>query len=132
MLSQVGTSSRSQPSSAAFAISQRTPDTRTGVVSVEGELDIATAPSLKWALVDLVETAHNRLVVDLSLATFMDSTALGVLVGVQRRLDAGARMAIVCERANVMRIFEFSGMDGVFVIFPTLDEALAYAREDPA
>lgn len=58
----------------------------------------------------------------------MDSTALSVLVGVKRRLDDGGRLAIVCTRTNVLDIFEFSGMDGVFAIFQTLDEALAYAR----
>jgi anti-sigma B factor antagonist len=123
---------RSQPSSTAFGIFQRKLDTRTSVISVEGELDLATAPSLKWMLVDSLQTGSSRLVVDLSLATFMDSTALGVLVGVTRRLDAGARLAIVCAHPNVLKIFEFSGLDGAFAIFPTLAEALAYARGNEA
>jgi len=111
-----------------FGIEQRELDARTVVISVQGELDLTTAPRLKWMLVDSLQTGHSQLVVDLSLATFMDSTALGVLVGVKRSLDAGARLAIVCTRANVLMIFEFSGLDGVFAIFPTLDEALSYAR----
>jgi anti-sigma B factor antagonist len=58
----------------------------------------------------------------------MDSTALGVLVGVNRSLDVGARLAIVCVHPNVLKIFELSGMDGTFTIYPTLDEALAHVR----
>jgi anti-sigma B factor antagonist len=81
---------------------------------------------LKWTLIDSLNAGHSQLVVDLSETTFMDSTALGVLIGVNRNLDAGARLAIVCTRSNVLMIFELAGMDGAFEIFPTLDEALAY------
>jgi anti-anti-sigma factor len=77
---------------------QRKLDTRTSLVSVEGELDLFTAPSLKRALVDALEAGSSRFVVDLSLTTFIDSTTLGVLVGVTRRLEDGARLAIVCSR----------------------------------
>lgn len=98
------------------------------MISVEGDLDLSTAPRLKWMLVDSLEMGESRLVVDLSLATFIDSTALSVLVGVTRKLEVDARLAIVCVRPNVLKIFEFSGLDGMFAIFPTLDEALAYTR----
>jgi anti-sigma B factor antagonist len=83
-------------------------------------------------LLDALHAGSSRLVVDLSLVTFLDSTTLGVLVGITRRLEEGARMAIVCTRPNVLRIFEFSGLDGTFAIFSTLDEALVHARGDEA
>jgi anti-sigma B factor antagonist len=122
----------SQPSPPTFGIFQRKLDTHTSVISVEGELDLSAAPRLKWMLIDALEAGHSELVVDLSLATFIDSTALSVLVGVTRRLDVGARLVIVCARLSVLRIFEFAGLDGAFAIFPTLDEALAYAPEHEA
>jgi anti-sigma B factor antagonist len=128
MLSRVKTSNPPDPSSIAFGISQSDLDGRTTIVSVEGELDLSTAPRLKWMLVDALEAGQDRLVLDLSLATFMDSTALGVLVGVNRALDDDGRLAIVCARPNVLKIFEFAGMDGAFSIFPQLEEALAYTR----
>jgi anti-anti-sigma factor len=62
----------------------------------------------------------------------MDSTALSVLVGVNRSLDVGARMAIVCVNANVLKIFELSGMDGAFAIYPKLDQALAHVQGNAA
>ena len=123
---------RSQPDSTAFAIFEHRRDARTSVIAVEGELDLATASSLKGMLLSALHAGADRLIVDLSLATFMDSTALGVLVGVSRRLDADARLAIVCARPNVLKIFELAGLDGMFAIFPTLDEALAHTREDEA
>lgn len=112
--------------SVSFAITARELDERTSAVAVEGELDLTTAPRLKWMLVDAIQGGRTRLVLDLSLTTFMDSTALGVLVVVNRNLEAGAAMAIACPNPNVLRIFELSGMDGAFAIFTTFDEALAH------
>jgi anti-sigma B factor antagonist len=128
MLSRVDIFNRLQSTSRPFGVFRRELDKRTSVVSVEGELDLATAPRLKWMLIDALEAGNDKLVVDLSLTTFMDSTALGVLVGVNRRLGVDAQMTIICPRSTVLKIFEFSGLDGMFVIFSTVDEALAYTR----
>lgn len=125
------TSNSAQLSSRPFGISAREPVPDTSIVAIEGELDLSAAPRLKWMLVDLLESGRTRLVVDLSLASFMDSTALGVLLGVKRRLEGEARLAIVCARPNVLKIFEFAGVDGAFAIFPTLDEALAHVQGPP-
>jgi anti-anti-sigma factor len=117
----------------AFGIAQRELDERTSVISLEGELDLSTAPQLKWMLLDSLEAGHSQIVIDLTLCSFMDSTALGVLIVVNRSLAAGVRLAIVTEHANVLKIFELSGMDGMFAIFPTLADALARpARADVA
>jgi len=123
---------RTPANATPFGILQRKLDAHTSLITVEGELDLFTAPSLKQMLVDALHAGSSRLVVDLSLVTFIDSTTLGVLVGVTRRLEDGARLAIVCVRPNVRKIFEFSGLDGTFAIFATLDEALAHARGDEA
>jgi anti-sigma B factor antagonist len=108
----------------AFGIAQRELDERTSVISFEGELDLSSAPQLKWKLLDSLEAGRRLIVVDLSLCTFMDSTALGVLIGAQRSLTAGVRLAVVTEHASILRIFELAGMDGAFAIFPTLADAL--------
>lgn len=132
MLSGTDTSNRSQPTNTALGIISRELDARTSIVTIEGELDLARAPSFKGAMFDALESGHDQLVVDLSPTTFMDSTALGVLVGVDRSLDVGARLAIACAHPNLLKIFELSGIDGTFAIFPTLDEALAHARAHAA
>jgi len=117
-----------------FATSQRQLDERTRVLSVEGELDLASAPNLKWALADALGDGTSQFVVDLSGVRFIDSTALGVLVGAHRSLDSGVRMAIVCTHPDVLNIFELTGLDATFDIFKNLDDALAHARggADPA
>ena len=117
-----------QASPPNFGIIQSDADDATSVVSVEGELDLSTAPRLKWMLVDALAAGRKALLIDLSGTTFMDSTALGVLVAVNRTLEEGSRLVIVCARPNVLKIFELSGMEGVFTILPTLEEALEFTR----
>lgn len=114
-------------SASAFAISQREVDERTSVITVEGELDLSTAPRLKWALIDSLESGLSRLVLDLSQVTFMDSTALGVLVVLNRRPELESPLTIVCPAGDVRHVFELAGLDGAFTMRASLHEALAGA-----
>jgi anti-sigma B factor antagonist len=128
MLSPSELGDRSVPDANAFAIVEQRPDDHTVVIACDGELDLSTAPQLKWRLVAALEGGRTAIVVDLGQLTFMDSTALGVLVGVRRSLDVGARLAIVCTHPGVLNIFQISGLDGAFDIFATREEALASVR----
>jgi anti-sigma B factor antagonist len=123
-----GDASGSNPGKLKFAISQRQIDDRASVLSVEGELDLASAPNLKWALADVLAEGCRQLVLDLTRVTFIDSTALGVLVGAHRNLNDGVRLAIACAHPDVLNIFELTGLDATFDIFPSFDDALAHAR----
>jgi anti-sigma B factor antagonist len=129
MLSSVRARGPREPTYARFGITERKLDDVTVMIAVQGELDLATAPRLKWPLVDAIDSGARVLVVDLGGVTFMDSTALGVLIGIRRSLKLGSRLAIVCTDAAVLKIFEISGLDAVFQIFPTFDEALSYASQ---
>ena len=132
MLSSVRPGGSRQPTHARFGITERKLDEASVLIAVEGELDLATAPRLKWPLVDAMDAGARVLIVDLSRVTFMDSTALGVLIGVRRTLKLGSRLAIVCTDAEVLKIFEISGLDAVFQIFRTFDEAQSYATQGMA
>lgn len=113
-----------------FDVSESLLDEETAVIAVQGELDLATAPRLKWPLVDALDAGRRRLVVDLAGVSFMDSTALGVLIGVRRSLRPEARMAIVCTHPDVLRIFEISGLDLAFEIVSTRQAALSFVRQE--
>ena len=116
------------PNGVSFLITRRELADDTSLLSVEGDLDLASAPSLKWALADLQSAGRRHVVVDLAKVSFIDSTALGVLVGAQRGLDPGVKLAIACAEENVLRIFELTGLDGMFEIVPTLQDALGYVQ----
>lgn len=111
---------------APFMVLARQHDAATTVIAVEGELDLSSAPRLKWMMMDALEADRSRLVVDLSDASFMDSTGLGVLIGVNKRLTPGEQLLIVCPPGVVRQVFEFSGTDGAFAIFSTLEAALVH------
>jgi anti-sigma B factor antagonist len=109
-----------------FSVSAERLDGDAGVVRVSGEVDMYTAPQLKESLLSLIEQGTSRVVVDLSAVTFIDSTALGVLIGGVRRVHAlDGAMALVVTGRPVQRVLSITGLDRVFGIHSTLDEALA-------
>ena len=96
------------------------------VIDVQGEIDISTAPRLRELLIDLVSTGSYQLVVNLDQVGFLDSTGLGVLVGARKRAtEHEGALAIVCTRPNIVRLLDITGLDKVFPVFPSLDQALA-------
>ena len=96
-------------------------------VSVAGEVDLATAPELKEALGEVVSSGASGVLVDLSNATFIDSTTLGVLMGAVKRLrPAGGELVIACHDPNIRKIFEITLLDRIFEIYPTSDEAIRH------
>jgi anti-sigma B factor antagonist len=101
-------------------------DDATYVISLTGEVDLYTAPEFKQQLLDVISEGGKDVVVDFSDTTFIDSTTLGVLVGGVKRLRAQeGRLSLVCSDRNITKIFEITGLDRVFTIYPTRDEALA-------
>jgi anti-sigma B factor antagonist len=114
----------STPIPIAFAISEPRRDGHTVALAVEGELDLATAPRLKAALDEIPPDEQRALVIDLSGVTFIDSTALRLLVAAQQRWHPSSPLAIVSENENVLRIFKIAGLELSFEIFASLEEAL--------
>jgi anti-sigma B factor antagonist len=97
----------------------------TFVVALTGEVDLYTAPELKSELLRLVAEGPNRIVVDLTGATFVDSTTLGVLLGAVKRLRLiGGELVIVCADLNIRRILSITLLDRAFTIYDTLGDAL--------
>jgi anti-sigma B factor antagonist len=109
-----------------FYIEDQEVDTETHVIALGGEVDLYTAPEFKERLLQLIEGGKSRVVVDLSKATFIDSTTLGVLVGGVKRLrPSGGSLALVCSDPNIIKIFEITGLDRVFPIHESRDDALS-------
>ena len=98
------------------------------VIALTGEVDLYTAPEFKQQLLEVIAHGGKDVVVDFTKTTFIDSTTLGVLVGGVKRLRAqDGRLSLVCSDRNITKIFEITGLDRVFTIHPTRDEALAKA-----
>jgi len=112
-----------------FAVEQRTEKDVT-VVTIRGEIDVFTSPKLREKLLDIIDGDGARhLVVDLSEVTFLDSTGLGVLVGIYHRLRArDGTMSFVGANDRVRRVFHVTQLTKIFVLHPSLEDAIA-ARE---
>ena len=95
------------------------------VVALGGEVDLYTAPELKQSLQRLVNQGATKLVIDMTETTFIDSTTLGVLLSIVKRVrPEGGSVVLVCPDRNVKRIFEITLLDRVFGIVDTRNEAL--------
>ncbi len=82
------------------------------VLTVAGEIDLATAPQLAACLVD---AADRDVAVDLSAVTFLDSSGLSALVAGSRAVAAGGHvLRTFGERDTILRVLEISGLDAVF------------------
>jgi len=93
-------------------------------VTLEGEVDVYTAPRLKEELTKVLERGCVSVIIDLEKVSFIDSSGLGVLVGALRRArEKGGAVRIVCTRDSVLKIFRITGLDKVFPIFSDASEA---------
>jgi len=96
------------------------------VISLAGEADLYTAPEFKQQLLEVIGQGGKDVVVDFSNTAFIDSTTLGVLVGGVKRLRANdGQLSPVCSDRSIMKIFEITGIDREFTIYPSRDEAVA-------
>ena len=103
------------------------------VISLAGEVDLYTAPEFKQQLLEVIAQGGRQVVVDFTDATFIDSTTLGVLVGGVKRLRTkDGELSLVCSDRNIAKIFEITGLDRVFAIYRTRDEALAALEPQPS
>lgn len=96
------------------------------VVHVAGEIDVYTAPVLRERLDGYISAGRHDLLVDLGGVTFMASTGLGVLVGRLKLVRAAnGTLRLVCSSERILSVFSITGLDKVFQIFPSVDDALA-------
>jgi anti-sigma B factor antagonist len=96
------------------------------VISLAGEVDLYTAPEFKQQLLEVIGHGGKHVIVDFTDTTFIDSTTLGVLVGGVKRLRTNdGQLSLVCNDRNITKIFEITGLDRVFTIYPSRDEAVS-------
>jgi anti-sigma B factor antagonist len=108
-----------------FAVTEHSIDAERHVLAVRGEIDLFTAPELKQVLAESIEAGRIRIIVDLTETTFLDSTALGVLIGAVKRLRSrDGALALVNVDENIAKTFEITGLDQIFTILDTREEAV--------
>jgi anti-sigma B factor antagonist len=113
-------------SEGAFRIEEERPAPGVTLLVVHGDADLHAAPELRDRLGAAVDAGDSGIVVDLTQTSFLDSTALGVLLGAVKRLRGGdGRIQLVVSRPELRRIFEITLLDQVMPLAETRADALA-------
>ncbi len=98
----------------------------TAVVVVAGEIDVYTSPLLQERLVEVLRDGISSIVLDLSAVTFLDSTGLGVLITCLKRCrSAEGDLVLVTAQPNVLKVLEITGLNDVFHVHDSVDDAIA-------
>jgi anti-sigma B factor antagonist len=109
---------------ADFALTPVRVSAQAYVLEVDGELDLYTAPRLSSQVGEIIALGATSLVVDLTETTFVDSTALHILLDAKKRIRAeGGDLVVVCPSPHVRRIFEVTGVDGLLQLCRSVEVA---------
>jgi anti-sigma B factor antagonist len=87
------------------------------LVKVSGEIDVYTAPKLREELSGLADEPNQTLIVDLKDVTYIDSTGLGVFVGLFKKLtNNNGELKLVDLSERLLRLFEITGLNNIIDI----------------
>lgn len=96
-------------------------------VALVGEVDVYTSPKLKQELSQIIDDGCLDIIVDLDGLDFIDSSGLGVLVSSLRTVkELGGTIRLVCSKNGILKIFRITGLDKVFPVFATVEEAVGF------
>jgi anti-sigma B factor antagonist len=95
-----------------------------------GELDLSVAPQLHNQLQELFVAGARSIYVDLLDASFLDSTALGVLVNaLNQSQDLGGHLHLVVTEPQILRVLTITGLNDVFTVHSSLEDLVGYEGE---
>jgi anti-sigma B factor antagonist len=101
------------------------PRAGTAVLTLDGRLNMVSAPQLKAAITEAVEAGRPRVVVDLAGVGFMDSSGLGVLIaGLKRARQDGGDLRITGVTQQVATVLQLTNLDRVLHPYTDAAEAL--------
>jgi anti-sigma B factor antagonist len=89
---------------------------RETVVSLVGEIDLATAETLAGALREALDRRPARLAVDVARVSFLDSTGIRCFVIAARKgSEMGCKLVVRNPTAAILRVFEICGLDEILL-----------------
>ena len=113
---------RDNPSPATPVLRQDRPN----VMPLEGDIDLHVSPAVSESLNAMIKKKPERIVIDLSRVTYIDSAGIAVLILAMQEVEAyGGKFFLSGLQETLRLIFETSRLERVFRIFPDVDAALA-------
>ena len=99
---------------------------RANVLAIEGDIDLHISPAITEALNAMIKKKPERIVIDLSRATYIDSAGVAALILAMREVkEYGGKFFLSGVQETIRSILETSRLDRIFWIFPDVDAALA-------
>jgi len=97
------------------------------VLAITGEIDLYSVKQLKEHVSQVIEQEREaRIIMDLNNVKYIDSTGLGILIGIKRRCaEKAGELVLVFESDRISNLFNITGLHNVFAIYKTVDEAAA-------
>ena len=87
------------------------------LVGLEGEVDIYTAGELKEFFMKIIEEKKENIKIGAEKLEYIDSTGLGILIGVLKRLKKEDKNIIIANiKPNVKKLLNITGLDKIFII----------------
>lgn len=84
------------------------------IVELSGELDVSCADKLKSLVNDNIEEKFSNIVLDMKNLSYIDSTGIGIIVGIMKRLrEDGKDISLLNAKDNVKKIFKITGLDQI-------------------
>lgn len=101
-------------------------DSNVAVITVEGQLIVANRQELKQILQDALDRGVRRFVIDFTPTAYIDSSGLGALVSISKRVrEAGGDLRLAGLNEDLRSLFELTKLDTLFAISDSPAEALA-------
>ena len=98
---------------------------QTGILALQGEIDLHRSPEVKQTLDPLIAKKLPRILLDLSAVTYIDSSGLATLIETLQRVQAyGGKFALFGLRDSVRSVFEIARLDQIFRLFADESSAL--------
>jgi anti-sigma B factor antagonist len=93
-------------------------------IAVRGEIDLSTAPLVEERLDAAIRDSAGPFVLDLSGVAFLDSSGVNVLLRARALLGRAERaLLVVCPAGQVRRVLELAGIDDLFLLYASREEA---------
>jgi anti-sigma B factor antagonist len=100
-----------------------TPGSDRYLITVTGEVDLATSPELDTAIIAAIDAAAASVVIDLSDVSFMDSSGLGVIVRALKRCrETENDLDLIITNERVLKVFGITGLDQVIPIHASIQD----------
>ncbi len=94
------------------------------ILYLSGEIDLRTSPQLRGTFLELIDEKPNRIILDLSGVSYVDSSGVGTIVELKRRtMRYKSEVVLVGLQTRVRSLFEITRLDKFFTITNTIDEA---------